>query len=397
MSDRLSNPSRNGEGRSEATGRGSTAMPLTDMPDFADSLLAEFDARGTTRVSTPVIQPAEPFLDMAGEDLRRRIFLTESETGASLCLRPEFTIPVCLRHIETATGTPKRYSYLGEVFRQRREGSHEFYQAGIEDLGERDTAAADARAIGDAVGILSRLVPGRALAVTLGDQAVFEAVVRALGLPLGWQKRLIHAFGDIAHLEALLDRLARPQPVAGLDPDIAALLLANREEELVARIDRTMQETGYSTNASRSPLEIARRLKDKLTLAETRLDGGALLLLREFLTLRLPLADASSALAGFADAAGLDLDPALDRFNARLAALAGSGLDLSGMTYRAAFGRPLDYYTGLVYEVTVAGSPAVLGGGGRFDRLLTLLGARDHIPAVGFALWLDRIEQARGL
>ncbi len=40
-----------------------------------------------------------PFLDMAGEDLRRRIFLTESETGAALCLRPEFTIPVCLDHI----------------------------------------------------------------------------------------------------------------------------------------------------------------------------------------------------------------------------------------------------------------------------------------------------------
>ena len=33
-------------------------------------------------------------------------------------------------------------------------------------------------------------------------------------------------------------------------------------------------------------------------------------------------------------------------------------------------------------------------GGGRFDRLMTLLGAKTHIPAVGFALWLDRIEQA---
>lgn len=370
-------------------------MPLIDMPAFAGDLLEEFETRQTARVNTPVIQPAEPFLDMAGEDLRRRIFLTESETGASLCLRPEFTIPVCLRHIETATGTPRRYSYLGEVFRQRREGSHEFYQAGIEDLGESDTAAADARAIGDAMGILDRLIPGRTLALTLGDQAVFEAVVKALGLPLGWQKRLIHAFGDMAHLEALLDRLARPQPVTGLDPQIATLLASGEEDELVARIDRTMQETGYSTNASRSPIEIARRLKDKRALAETRLDGGALLLLREFLTLRLPLADASSALAGFADAAGLDLDPALARFDARLAALTESGLDLSGMTYRAAFGRPLDYYTGLVFEVTETGSSAVLAGGGRFDRLLTLLGAKDRIPAVGFALWLDRIEQAR--
>ena len=91
------------------------------------------------------MQPADPFLDMAGEDLRRRIFLTESETGEALCLRPEFTIPVCLDHIARQAGTPRRYAYLGEVFRQRREGRHEFFQAGIEDLGDTNIAAADAR------------------------------------------------------------------------------------------------------------------------------------------------------------------------------------------------------------------------------------------------------------
>lgn len=370
-------------------------MPLINLPDFADDLLAEFIARKTDRVDTPIIQPAEPFLDMAGEDLRRRIFMTESETGASLCLRPEFTIPVCLRHIETATGTPKRYSYLGEIFRQRREGGNEFYQAGIEDLGDRDIASADARAIGDAIGILNRVVPGRALSVTLGDQAVFEAVVQALGLPSGWQKRLIHAFGNMMQLETLLARLASPQPVTGLDPHVLDFLTRGDEQGLVQHIDATMKATGYSTNASRSPQEIARRLREKLVLSETRLDDAAFHVLEEFLSLSLPLADASSALAGFADAAGLTLGAALERFDARVAALANAGVDASKIDYRAAFGRPLDYYTGLVFEVTVEGSTAVLAGGGRFDRLLTLLGAKDHIPAVGFALWLDRIETAR--
>ncbi|KQS77277.1 ATP phosphoribosyltransferase regulatory subunit [Rhizobium sp. Leaf384] len=373
-------------------------MTLSDMPDFAPDLLAAFTARGAVRVHTPVIQPADPFLDMAGEDLRRRIFLTTSETGTSLCLRPEFTIPVCLRHIATATGTPRRYAYLGEVFRQRRGGAEEFYQAGIEDLGERDVAGADARAIVDAMDMV-RLVlpgdgPGRHLRLTLGDQAVFEAVVAALGLPVGWQKRLIHAFGDAGHLEALLERLARPQPVAGLDPEIEALLAADRDDDLIAWLEQRMEQTGYSTNASRSPAEIARRLKEKRALAATRLDGSALLLLREFLTLRLPLAEASAALAGFADAADLKLGPAMAAFDARLAALSNAGADLSAMTYRAAFGRPLDYYTGMVFEITATRGD-VLAGGGRFDRLMTLLGAESHIPAVGFSLWLDRIETQR--
>src|SRR3546814_18498042 len=131
----------------------------------------------------------------------------------------------------------------------------------------------------------------------------------------------------MAHLEAMLERLARPQPMTGLDPEIAELVASGREAELVARIDRIMQETGYSTNASRSPAEIAARLKAKLALAQTQLDGGALLLLREFLTLHLPLGDAPAALAGFADASGLDLGPAVAHFQARLAALAAPGPD----------------------------------------------------------------------
>ncbi|MBB4274631.1 ATP phosphoribosyltransferase regulatory subunit [Rhizobium mongolense] len=370
-------------------------MALINLPVFANDLLDEFAARNTERIDTPVIQPAEPFLDIAGEDLRRRIFMTESETGASLCLRPEFTIPVCIRHIETATGTPKRYSYLGEVFRQRREGGNEFYQAGIEDLGDINIASADARAIGDATVILARLLPGKRLTVTLGDQAVFEAVVQALGLPLGWQKRLIHAFGNMGQLEALLASLVSPQFATDLDDDVARLIAAGDEAALIAHIDATMHRTGYSSNASRSPAEIARRLKEKLVLSETRLDDAAFRVLEEFLSLRVPLINASAALAGFADAAGLKLGNALSRFDGRVAALGNAGIDLASIDYRAAFGRPLDYYTGLVFEVGIQGSSAVLAGGGRFDWLLTLLGAKDRIPAVGFSLWLDRIETER--
>ena len=99
------------------------------------------------------------------------------------------------------------------------------------------------------------------------------------------------------------------------------------------------------------------------------------------------------ALAAFARIAGLDIGAALAGFGERVAALDGTGFNTGAARYRAAFGRPLDYYTGLVFEISAQG--AVLAGGGRFDRLLTLLGARTAIPAVGFSLWLDRIALAR--
>jgi ATP phosphoribosyltransferase regulatory subunit len=41
-----------------------------------------------------------------------------------------------------------------------------------------------------------------------------------------------------------------------------------------------------------------------------------------------------------------------------------------------------------VDEISVA-------GGGRYDRLCTLLGAENPIPAVGFSISLDRVEEAK--
>ncbi len=364
-------------------------------PTFAPDILALFAERRADAVDVPVIQPADPFLDMAGEDLRRRIFLTESETGASLCLRPEFTIPVCLDHIQSQSGTPRRYSYLGEVFRQRREGGNEFFQAGIEDLGDTDTAAADARSIADAHALLQKTLPGLSLSVTLGDQSIFEAVLAALGLPRGWQKRLARAFGSPAALTAALADLATPASFAALEDSAAGLVMAGEETPLAAHIAEQMEAAGLSPTAGRTPEEIARRLLQKTELRSVRLADTALEALKRFLAIRVPLDAAHEALESFARDAGLSLSAALSRFAARAEKIAANGIAMDTIHYDAAFGRPLDYYTGLVFEITAAGNERVLVGGGRYDRLLTLLGAKKPIPGVGFSVWLDRIGELR--
>jgi len=365
-------------------------------PSFAPDILALFAERGALRMDVPVLQPADPFLDMAGEDLRRRIFLTESETGEALCLRPEFTIPVCLDHIASRAATPQRYAYLGEVFRQRREGGNEFFQAGIEDLGETDIAAADARSVADAHALLARLVPDAAFTVTLGDQSLFEAVLAALGLPRGWQKRLARAFGSPAALETALADLANPPRAAPLDDEVASLVIAGESAALAALVEARMAGVGMSPHLGRSPDEIARRLIEKSDLRAVRLSDEAFAALRRFLAIRVPLSEAPAALAAFAADAKLALGAALSRFEARGTSLGAHGLDVARITYDAAFGRPLDYYTGLVFEVGLVDAPRPLAGGGRYDRLLTLLGAKQPIPGVGFSVWLDRIAEARG-
>jgi len=364
-------------------------------PATASDILKLFADREADAVEVSILQPADPFLDMAGEDLRRRIFLTESETGASLCLRPEFTIPVCLDHIRSQSGTPRRYSYLGEVFRQRRDDANEFFQAGIEDLGDMDTARADARSVADAHALLQLALPGTGLAVTLGDQAVFEAVLAALGLPRGWRMRLARAFGSSELLAAALADLATPPRNGALVEPVASLVADGDFEGLSAYVARGMEEAGLSPSAGRTPGDIARRLIEKAELRSVRLSNEAFDALKAFLTINVPIDAAVDALRDFAAGATLSLGAALEKFTARATALAEHGLPVEAVRYDAAFGRPLDYYTGMVFEITAQDDGRPLVGGGRYDRLLTLLGAREAIPGVGFSVWLDRIEALR--
>ena len=72
-----------------------SSATTSSQPDArAEALVAAYERAGYRRVAPAILQPAEPFLDLSGEDIRRRMFLTTDPEGADLCLRPDLTIPV---------------------------------------------------------------------------------------------------------------------------------------------------------------------------------------------------------------------------------------------------------------------------------------------------------------
>src|SRR6201988_2229148 len=122
---------------SAATATGSAAQ--------ADALLQTFARAGYPHAEPPILQPAEPFLDLSGEDIRKSLYLTTDATGEELCLRPDLTIPVARQYLASnQAGKAAGFSYLGPVFRYRGGAPSEFLQAGIESFGRLDRPAADA-------------------------------------------------------------------------------------------------------------------------------------------------------------------------------------------------------------------------------------------------------------
>src|SRR6202451_4741943 len=86
----------------------------------AQALVASYVRAGYAQTEPPVLQPAEPFLDLSGEDIRRRMFLTTDPDGHELCLRPDLTIPVSRDYLASpAAGKPAGFCYLGAGVRPR--------------------------------------------------------------------------------------------------------------------------------------------------------------------------------------------------------------------------------------------------------------------------------------
>src|SRR5438876_5255046 len=125
-----------------------TATASLKSDPRADALVASYERAGYPRVAPAMLQPAEPFLDLSGEDIRKRMFLTTDPQGRELCLRPDLTFPVSRDYLASPrAGKAEGYSYLGTIFRYRKSGAPEpaeFLQAGIESFGRPDIAAADA-------------------------------------------------------------------------------------------------------------------------------------------------------------------------------------------------------------------------------------------------------------
>ena len=208
----------------------------TINPDVrAQRLVASYVRAGYTPVEPPVLQPAEPFLDLSGEDIRRRMFLTTDPHGRELCLRPDLTIPVSRAYLQSpAAGRAAGFCYHGTVFRHREGPTAEFVQAGIESFGRQDKAAADAEML--ALGLeASTLYELTSPEVRIGDIGLFTAFVAALDLAPAWKRRLVKDFNRKWSLAHDLDRLSlaganRPPEYQGV---LAALAVRIRRPRII--------------------------------------------------------------------------------------------------------------------------------------------------------------------
>ena len=368
---------------------------LTNGNGRAEALLAQYEAAGYARAQPAILQPAEPFLDMSGEDIRRRMFLTTDAAGRELCLRPDLTIPVARGYLGSASaGSASGFCYLGPVFRYRGDEPGEFMQAGIESFGRRDIAAADAEML--SLGLEATAHYGRsAPSVRLGDVGLFSAFVAAIDLPDGWKRRLVKDFNRAETLEQDLDQLAAEAAHAPRDYQGVLAAMAGADPKAAhALVSDLLSIAGINAVGGRSVDEIAERFLEQSALgARKGLPLEIRTLIRRFLAVAGDPDEAAAQLRDLAFDAKLDMNAPLDLLESRTGFMAARGVNLAPLRFSTAYGRGFDYYTGFVFELHDAGEggDGPLVAGGRYDGMLTRLGSATPIPAVGFSVFIERL------
>ncbi|MEQ5827871.1 ATP phosphoribosyltransferase regulatory subunit [Sulfitobacter sp. NFXS29] len=335
----------------------------------AASLRAIFDAQGAVLVEPPILQPADTLLDLYGEDIRARAYVTSDALRGEQMLRPDFTVPVVQMHMAHGA-EPARYTYSGEVFRRQEHDpnrANEYIQVGFEVFDRADPAAADA----EVFALIAEAMQGLPVRPVTGDIGVLMAAVQGLDTSPARKQALMRHIWRPRRFRALLDRYAGRTPV----PAGRKALLAKAEAVCDApKVGlRSQAEIEARVAALREDAKTAPISAQQVDLFE------ALLEIKETLPNALSrLRDLAVDMPAIGDAVA--------RVAARAEAMRARGIDTDALLFEASHGRSsMEYYDGFVFAFKAEARPDLpsIASGGRYDALTRRLGQGDEIPAVG--------------
>lgn len=347
---------------------------MSDLRARAQALRDQFAQAGAQVVDPPVLQPADLLLDLYGEDIRGRAYVTSDAMRGEQMLRPDFTVPVVQMHMAHGA-EPARYTYAGEVFRRQEtdpDRASEYMQVGYEVFERNDPAAADA----EVFSLISQAVAPLALRAATGDIGILMAAVDGLNTTQRRKAALRRHIWRPRRFRALLDRFGGRTSV----PDSRRVLLAGE-------VNTDAPLTGLRTQ-DEIDTRIAALIEDtnEPPISNAEMEGlDALLAVRETLPYALSqLNDLAVDLPAIKDAVA--------RVAARAEALAKRGVDVDSLEFEASYGRTsMEYYDGFVFGFYAESRPDLpaVATGGRYDALTQRLGAGAAIPAVGAVLRPD--------
>jgi len=286
---------------------------------------------GYSAVITPTIELFRLFEVKSGPEIRRSMYVFKDKAGRVVCLRPEFTASVARIYLRSLMPEPKpvKLYYVGPAFRYEEPQRGRF----------REFIQVGVEYIGS-----SSVYSDIEMLLMIRDY------YRAVGL-----KEYGVKMNSMKLYRALFRRWGIPEEV---------------QDQVIHYLDKGLLDEALRIigGFEKADPELIRAFSNK--------------------ALRDP-----EELISYGEGLGLseDLLGELGRLAEILGAVRNAGVPDAYVDL--GFARGLAYYTGFIFEVKVPQLQFSIGGGGRYDTLISLYGGSET-PSTGYSLGIDRLHLA---
>ena len=297
----------------------------------------------------------------------------ENEDGKLMCLSPDLTVASCIKFLQNKSNSKIYYS--GQAYRRSNNKSADLIndQLGIEILGSKNQVRDDYEVINTILNSAKK-INCKKIKIKVGDVSLFKSLINSLDMPERWKLRLIRHFWRPKYFEELLKRLEKNS-----DIDSVTFDTDRKRFYEMKKIDQK------KVIAGRSVSEILKRFDKKIKDPRSFTEGKQIVtIIRSFLNINCKLSQLDKKLIDFSKKN--DLKKNIFKEFKSIKNLKKLKQDIN---FISDFGRDIEYYTGIVFEI-FSGKKEIARGG-RYDDLLKSLGAKKNIPAVGAAINLNNI------
>ena len=342
--------------------------------NLSDSILKTVKSNGFKYIELPSVIEANHIVQRSGESFRKFIFSFTDQGGNELCLRPDLTIVSCLRYLENNLKGKEKIFYNGQAYRksENKKDSIVRNQVGFEIIGSRNEKIDDKEIINTSLKSLKNFNYSSG-EITIGNVEIFNLLISKLDIPKRWKLRLSRHFWREDYFNDLLKRLETNSDV---DPTIV--------EIDKKRYFRMLKDDQSTIIANRTINEILSRFDKKIKDPRRPSKGRNISkIIKEFLKIKCPINNAAKVLNKFFKKYKINL-----LVDQRYFPISKNKVNKLNVTFSAAFGRQLEYYTGMVFKIDIKSKSKIINccNGGRYDKLISDLGSKKQTPAVGAAL-----------
>ena len=340
---------------------------------LSEKIIKTFKRNGFVLSEPDVLLDSEYIIQRSGENFRRSMLTFENENGKVMCLRPDLTVASCIKFLEKKSKSKIYYS--GQAYRRANKKGSDLVndQLGIEILGSKNQIQDDYKVIKTILDAAKR-IGSKKIQIKVGDINLFKSLINSIDMPERWKLRLLRHFWRPKYFEELLKRLEK-------NSDIDAVTF-DTDKKRFYEMKKIKQE---NIIAGRSVSEILKRFDKKIKDPRSFSEGKKIVkIIRLFLKINCKLSKLDEKLLEFAKANNLKKNIFKEYKSIQnLKKLKQEAIFITN------FGRDIEYYTGVVFEIFSGKNE--IARGGRYDDLLKSLGAKRNIPAVGAAINLNNI------